>query len=35
MKNPIILFGHDYWNIESVVGKATDVQVIGGKLIVK
>ncbi len=35
MKNPIILFGHDYWNIESVVGKATSVEVVSGKLIVK
>lgn len=35
MKNPVIIFGHDYWSLENIVGKATDVQVVNGQLIVK
>lgn len=35
MKNPIMLFWHDYWNIESVAGKATNIYVEGKKLIVE
>lgn len=35
MKNPIILFGHDYWNMDSIVGRATEIRFEGGKMIVK
>ena len=35
MKNPIMLFWHDYWNIESVAWKATNIYVEGKKLIVE
>lgn len=35
MKNPIILFGHDYWNMDCIVGRATEIRFEGGKMIVK
>ena len=33
MNNPVILFGHDYWSLP--IGKATDVSIENGQLIVK
>lgn len=35
MKNPIILFGHDYRDIENIVGKATRVYVENNALVVE
>lgn len=35
LKNPIILFWHDYWELESVVWKATSVEIVDNKMIVK
>jgi len=35
MKAPIVLFGHDYWEIESIVGKCTSLDFVDGKWIAK
>jgi len=35
MKNPIILFGHDYRDIDNIIGRATEVINNGKQLIVK
>lgn len=35
MKNPVILWGHNYWNVEALVGKATEVLVQDGQVIVR
>lgn len=35
MKNPIILFGHDYRDIKNVVGRATRVYVENKQLIIE
>lgn len=35
LKNPIILFGHSYGELEDIVGRATDVRFDGTKMIVK
>lgn len=29
-KNPIVLFGHNYWNVEAVVGRALEVEPVPG-----
>ena len=34
LKNPIILFGHDYNELDNVVGRATDIRFDGTKMIV-
>lgn len=35
MKNPIMLFGHDYWSIDSIVWKATRVYIENSQLIIE
>lgn len=35
MKNPIMLFGHDYWSLDSVVGKAERVYIENSQLIIE
>jgi HK97 family phage prohead protease len=35
LKNPIILFGHSYDELEDVVGRATDIRFDGTKMIIK
>lgn len=30
LKNPVVLFGHNYWDANAVVGKAVEVEVIPG-----
>lgn len=35
MKNPIVLFGHDQWEIESIVGKCTNLELVDNKWIAK
>lgn len=32
-KNPVALFGHDSWNIDSVIGRAVNVSTAGKKLV--
>lgn len=35
MKNPIILFGHNYWDMDCIIGAATKVYVEDGQVIVE
>ncbi|RTK92481.1 MAG: hypothetical protein EKK61_04175 [Rickettsiales bacterium] len=35
MKNPIMLINHNYWDLDAVGGKATQIYVDGGKLIIE
>ena len=35
MKNPVILFGHNYWDMHCIVGAATEVYVEGNSVIVE
>lgn len=32
-KNPVALFGHDSWNVDSVIGRAVNVGKVGDKLV--
>ncbi len=33
-KNPIILFGHNYWDINAIVGAATDIKIEGQQVVI-
>lgn len=35
MKNPIILWGHNYYELECIIGAATEIKVESGKVIIK
>ena len=35
LKNPIILWGHNYYSLESIIGAATEIKVETGKVVIK
>lgn len=35
MKNPIMLWGHDYWSIDSIIGAVTEIMPEEGKIIIR
>jgi len=35
LKNPVILWGHNYWEMDCVIGAGTDAKIVDGQLIIK
>lgn len=35
MKNPILLFGHNYWEMETIIGAVTEVEVVDGNVVAR
>lgn len=35
MKNPILLFGHNYWEMQTIIGAVTEVEVVNGNVVAR
>ena len=35
MKNPILLFGHNYWEMETIIGAVTEIEIVDGNVVAR
>ena len=35
MKNPILLFGHNYWEMKTIIGAVTEIEIIDGNVVAR
>lgn len=35
MKNPILLFGHNYWEMDNIIGAVTEIEIVDGNVVAR